>query len=76
MIAKALERPPESIAARWGAVAVKVNLLHHANSAVEWKTLANHKSNAQAALRWFRGGRMYRHAARPSRLNGSSCATA
>jgi hypothetical protein len=37
-----------------GAVAVKVNLLHHANSAVEWKTLANHKSNAKAALFWFR----------------------
>jgi integrase len=55
MIAKALERPPESIAARWGAVALKVNLLHHANSAVEWKTLANHKSNAKAALFWFRG---------------------
>jgi hypothetical protein len=54
MIAKALERPPENIAARWGAVALKVNLLHHANSAVEWKTLANHKSNAKAALFWFR----------------------
>ena len=26
-------RPPEGIAARWGAVALKVNLLHHANSA-------------------------------------------
>jgi integrase len=55
MIAKALERPLESIAARWGAVAVKVNLLHHANSGVEWKTLANHKSNAKAAIFWFRG---------------------
>ena len=54
IIAKALERPPESIAARWGAVALKVNQLHHANSAVEWKTLANHKSNAKAALFWFR----------------------
>ncbi len=55
MIAKALERPPESIAARWGAVALKINLLHHANSGVEWKTLANHKANAKAALFWFRG---------------------
>ena len=55
MIAKALERPPESIAARWGAVALKVNLLHHANSGIEWKTLANHKANAKAALLWFRG---------------------
>jgi hypothetical protein len=55
MIAKALERPPESIAARCGAVALKVNLLHHANSGIEWKTLANHKANAKAALLWFRG---------------------
>ena len=49
------ERPPESIAARWGAVAPKVNHLHHANSGVEWKTLANHKANAKAAIFWFRG---------------------
>jgi hypothetical protein len=54
-IAKALDRPLESIAARWGAVALKVNLLHHANSGVEWKTLANHKSNAKRALAWFAG---------------------
>ena len=54
-IAKALGRPSESIAARWGAVALKVNQLHHAGSGVEWKTLANHKSNAKAALHWFRG---------------------
>src|ERR1700730_6571387 len=55
MIAKALERPPESIAARWGAVAQKVNQLHHANSAVEWQTLANHKASARASVLWFRG---------------------
>jgi integrase len=54
-IARALDRPPESIAARWGAVALKVNQLHHADSGVEWKTLANHKSNAKAALFWFGG---------------------
>jgi integrase len=53
-LAKALDRPPESIAARWGAVALQINLLHHANSGVAWKTLANHKSNAKAALFWFR----------------------
>jgi hypothetical protein len=53
-IAKALGRPPESIAARWGAVALKVNQLHHVGSGIEWKTLANHKSNAKAALHWFR----------------------
>ena len=55
IIAKALDRPLEGIAARWGAVALKVNQLHHANSGAEWKTLANHRSNAKAALYWFRG---------------------
>jgi integrase len=54
-IAKALDRPVESIAARWGAVALQVNQLHHADSGVEWKTLANHKSNAKRALAWFSG---------------------
>src|SRR5947208_2622329 len=55
IIAKALHRPPESIAARRLAVAIRINQLHHANSGMEWKTLANHKSNAKAALFWFRG---------------------
>src|SRR5450631_1395514 len=49
-IAKALDRPLESIAARWLAVARQVSQLNHANSGVEWKTLANHKSNAKRAL--------------------------
>ena len=53
-VAKALDRPPESIAARWLAVALQINQLHHANSGVAWKTLANHKANAKAALFWFR----------------------
>src|SRR5260221_10552834 len=53
-IAKALDRPPECIAARWMAVALQVNRLHHSASNSEWKTLANHKSNAKAALLWFR----------------------
>jgi integrase len=53
-VAKAFDRPSQSIAARWGAVAIQVNRLHHADSGVEWKTLANHKSNAKAALTWFR----------------------
>ena len=55
IIAKALDRPLASIAARWVAVALQVNQLHHANSTVAWKTLANHKSNAKRALAWFRG---------------------
>jgi integrase len=53
-VAKALDRPVESIAARWVAVALQINQLHHANSGVAWKTLANHKANAKAALFWFR----------------------
>jgi integrase len=52
-ISKGLDRPPECIAARWGAVAIQVNQLHHTGNGVEWKTLANHKSNAKAALIWF-----------------------
>jgi hypothetical protein len=53
-IAEAVDRPPESISARWVAVAHQVKELHHANSGVTWKTLANHKANAKAALFWFR----------------------
>jgi hypothetical protein len=34
-------------------VALKVNQLHHANGGMEWKTLANHKSNAKRALFCF-----------------------
>jgi hypothetical protein len=52
-IAKALDRPMGSIAARWGAVVYQVNRLHCATSGLTWKTLANHKSNAKAALLWF-----------------------
>jgi integrase len=54
-IAKAVDRPLESIAARWLAVALQINQLHHANSGVVWKTLANHRANAKAALFWFYG---------------------
>ena len=52
-IADGLDRPPESIAARWGAVALKVNQLHHADGGMAWKTLANYKANAKRALHWF-----------------------
>ena len=34
-------------------MALKVNQLHHTDSGVAWKTLANHKSNAKRALHWF-----------------------
>ena len=52
-VAKWLDRPLVNLAARWGAVALKANRLHHANLGVEWKTLANHRANAKAALGWF-----------------------
>ena len=43
---------------------LRINQLHHAQaSASSWKTLANHKSNAKAALFWFQGTRACRRAA-------------
>jgi hypothetical protein len=52
-IAKWLDRPAEVIPARWQSVRISVGQLHHARVGVTAKTLANHKSNIRAALRWF-----------------------
>ena len=52
-IAKWLDRPAAVIPARWQAVRISVAQLHHARVGVTSKTLANHKSNVRAALRWF-----------------------
>src|SRR5258705_199237 len=52
-IAKWLDRPLEVIPARWTAIRLQVGQLHHARFGVTAKTVANHKSNAAAALRWF-----------------------
>ena len=52
-IAKWLDRPGEVIPARWTAIRLPVGQLHHARVGVTAKTVANHKSNAAAALRWF-----------------------
>ncbi|MDR3486295.1 MAG: site-specific integrase [Bradyrhizobium sp.] len=52
-VAKWLNRPPAAIAARWQALRVSMAQLHHARVGVTSKTLANHKSNARAALHWF-----------------------
>ena len=52
-IAKGLDRPAEVIPARWLSVRILVSQLHHARVGVTAKTLANHKSNVRAALRWF-----------------------
>jgi integrase len=55
MIAKALDRPPETIPARWTAVRPPIRWLHHAMSGNREKTLQNHKANARRALLWFAG---------------------
>jgi hypothetical protein len=52
-IAKWLDRPATVIPARWNSVRISVGQLHHARVGVTAKTLANHKSNLRAALRWF-----------------------
>src|SRR5664280_241630 len=52
-IAKWLDRPAAVIPARWPSVRISVVQLHHARVGVTAKTLANHKSNVRAALRWF-----------------------
>ncbi len=56
-IAKALNKPMETIPARWTAVHFPIDRLHHARVGMTSKTLANHKSNVRAALHWFAGER-------------------
>jgi integrase len=52
-IAKWLDRPLMLIPARLTSVRIAVAQLHHARLGITAKTLANHKSNVRAALRWF-----------------------
>ena len=52
-IAKWLDRAAAAIPARWPAVRVSIARLHHARLGATAKTLANHRSNVRAALRWF-----------------------
>jgi hypothetical protein len=52
-LAKWLDRPVEGMPARWSAIRFPVGQLHHARLGVTTKTLANHRANAKAALRWF-----------------------
>jgi len=56
-IAKALNKPLETIPARWTAVRFPIDRLHHARVGMTFKTLANHKSNVRASLRWVAGER-------------------
>jgi integrase len=50
---KWLDRPAAVIPARWHSVRISVARLHHARVGVTAKTLANHRANVRAALRWF-----------------------
>jgi integrase len=52
-IAKWLDRPPAGIPARWQALWISMAQLHHTRVGVTSKTLANHKSNIRAALKWL-----------------------
>ena len=52
-IAAAMDKPLEIVPARWTAVRFPIARLHHARVGSNAKTLANHKSNARAALLWF-----------------------
>ena len=52
-IAKALDRPPELIPARYSAIRADLALLHQAPLGLTAKTLQNHKSNAKSALLWL-----------------------
>ena len=56
-IARALDRPPEVIPARFSAIRLHLAKLHHAPLRMTAKTLANHKSNTRAALLWLRNER-------------------
>src|SRR5262245_50256861 len=52
-IARWLDRPAAVIPARGNGVDTPLRRLHYAGLGVTAKTLANHKSNIRAALRWF-----------------------
>ena len=54
-IAKLLERPVETVMARWTAVRLPIASLHHAMAGRREKTLQNHKANVRRALVWFAG---------------------
>ena len=70
-IAEALGRPPENIAARWGAVALRINQLHHAQAVPpgrRWRTTSRTPRprcsgfsrttvGRRAASHWIRSGR-------------------
>jgi len=52
-IARALDKPMETLPARLTAIRFNIERLHPATVGANAKTLANQKSNVKAALRWF-----------------------
>lgn len=52
-IAKALDRPLETLPARWTSVRPPMSRLHSARVGLTPKTLSNHKANVKAALAWL-----------------------
>ena len=52
-VAKALDKPLEVVPARYSAVKNHLRQLHHVPLGLTAKTLANHRSNAKAALLWL-----------------------
>jgi len=75
-IAEGMDRPIAVIPARWSAIRIAVSQLHHARLGVTAKTLANHKANVKAALRWFRKEEDLPQHGAPCRLTGRGSATA
>ena len=64
----------EVIPARWTAARFPIDRLHHAVVGLNPKTLANHKANARAALRWFGKEEDVPSRGLRSTENGRSCA--
>lgn len=52
-VARALDRPPSLIPARWTAVRARVEEMHPSQLGVTGKTFANHRANVRAALNLF-----------------------
>jgi hypothetical protein len=52
-VARALDRPPSLIPARWMAVRPRLEELHPTQLGVTPKTFANHRANVRATLNWF-----------------------
>ena len=52
-VARALDRPPSLIAARWMAVRPRLEEMHPSQLGVTPKTFANHRANVRAALNLF-----------------------